>query len=52
MNRKTKFIDAYTWMYGGTKKEAEMVYKTAGKEYIDMIIDGFKENAKQGFYND
>lgn len=52
MNKKAKFINAYAWAYGTTKKEAEKVYKTASKEYIEMIINGFKENAKRGLYND
>lgn len=52
MNRKAKFINAYTMAYGTTKKEAERVYKTVRKEYIDAIINGFKENARRGFYND
>ena len=52
MNRKEKFITAYAWAFGGTKQKAEKVYKTASKEYVEMIINGFKENAKRGFYND
>lgn len=52
MNRKAKFINAYTLAYGATKKEAEKVYKMVSKEYIDAIINGFNENARRVFYND
>lgn len=52
MDRKTEFIIAYVYMYGSTKKAAEKVYKTADKQYISAIIDGFKQDAKIAFYND
>lgn len=52
MNRKAKFINAYAWMYDATKKAAEKVYKTASEEYIDVIIEGFEQNAKSCFYKD
>lgn len=52
MNKKAEFISAYVYMFGGTKKAAGKVYKTADEQYISAIIDGFKQNAKTGFYHD
>ena len=51
MNRKQKFITAYSWLLGFTKREAEETYKTADEEYINVIIDVFERNAKLSFYN-
>ena len=49
---KREFVNAYMWMYGATKKEAEQAYKKVNKEYQEAIRDGFKQNAKQAFIND
>lgn len=53
MATKRDFINAYTWMFGATKKKAETEYKNninSNPEYINMIVDSFKENAKKNFY--
>ena len=52
MSRKAKFITAYVWMFGGTKKAAEKVYKAADEQYINNVIHGFIQNAKACFYQD
>lgn len=49
---KEDFIKAYIWMYGGTKRKAMEVYRTAEESYIDNIIDAFMSNAKKSFCND
>lgn len=53
---KKDFITAYTWMYGSTKKQAEGAYRRAMEiadyGYVNEIIDCFKNNAKNSFYND
>lgn len=49
---KNDFIIAYCWMYGATKKDALKVYRTANKDYITAVVDGYKNNFKKAFYND
>lgn len=49
---KERFITAYKWSYGATRKEALEVYRKATPEYINAIIDGFELNAKKSFYDD
>ena len=50
------FVKAYTWMFGGSKKEAEKVYKeklAAGSgRYISEVINCFKNNARRCAYDD
>lgn len=54
MNKKAKaeFVDAYRYLFGGTKKAAEKVYKTADVHYINACIEAFERNAKVSFYYD
>lgn len=53
---KKDFINAYTWMYGSTKKQAEQTYRRAMEiadySYIREIINCFESNAKKAFYDD
>ena len=53
---KNDFINAYTWMYGSTKKKAEGVFRRAMEiadyGYIKEIIACFESNAKKSFYAD
>lgn len=51
-NNKSEFIDVYIYLFGGTKKAAEKVYKTANKSYISVCIETFEHNAKAAFYHD
>ena len=49
---KKRFIDAYIYCYGGTRKQAENVYKNAGSEYIKAVIASYEIDAKKAFFND
>ena len=55
-NLKIDFVQAYTWMYGSTKRQAESAYRRAMEiadyEYIKEIISCFEDNAKQAFNAD
>ena len=46
------FINAYIALYGGTKDNARRVWRATDKEYHDLIIESFKQNAHKAFYND
>ena len=46
------FINAYIALYGGTKDNARRVWRATDKEYHDLIIESFKQNAHKSFYND
>lgn len=49
---KKRFLFAYSWIFGTTKKEAERVYRTADYGYIKSVIDSFEHNAAITFYED
>ena len=49
---KQRFINAYISLYGGTKKQADKIYKTASNIYINNVIGWFDDQAKLCFYND
>jgi hypothetical protein len=49
---KKRFITAYTWLFGTTKKEAERVYKIAPQSYILGVIESFETNAIRAFFED
>lgn len=49
---KKRFLFAYSWIFGTTKKEAERVYRTADDDYIKSIIHSFEHNAAITFYED
>lgn len=53
---KRDFITAYTWMYGGTKKQAEGAFRRAMEiadyGYVREIIGCFENNAKRSAYVD
>ena len=46
------FVNAYIALYGGTKDNARRVWRATDKEYHDLIIESFKQNAHEAFYND
>lgn len=52
VSKRELFITAYQWLYGGTKKTANEIYKKADEEYIDLIIKCFNEQCKTSFYYD
>lgn len=49
---KKAFVIAYTWMYGGTKKEAKEAYKHSDDDYKSAIIECYECNAQKEFYCD
>ena len=49
---ESHFINAYRALYGGTKDNARRVWRATDKEYHDLIIESFKQNAREAFYND
>lgn len=46
------FYDAYQWMYGVSKTEADKAYMTSSEKHIEAIIDCYKYNCKKAFYED
>ena len=55
-NMEGRFIAAYTWMYGSTKKQAKSTFhramEIADYGYVKEIIDCFENNAKKSAYTD
>lgn len=49
---KQKFIDAYKYSYGSTIKQATEVWKSTSEEYVNAIVDGYKNECKKAFYED
>lgn len=49
---KARFVDAYIYAYGSTKKAAAEVFKTASPAYIAAIIDGLKQDATRAAFED
>lgn len=52
MYSEKEFIEAYCWMYGVSKAEADKAYTTSSKKHIKAIIDCYKSNCKKAFYED
>ena len=46
------FINAYVALYCGTKDSARRIWCSTDKEYHDLIIESFKQNARKAFYED
>ena len=51
---KEEFLTAYMWMFGVSKKQANIVWKEmkTNPDYVDTVIDVWKDNARKEFYND
>lgn len=49
---REKFIKAYCYCYGETKKKAAEVYRKATAEYIQAVIDSYDHDTRKAFYND
>lgn len=49
---KARFIRAYQWLFGTTKKEAARVYREAPETYIRGVIESFENNAICTFFED
>ena len=45
---KKDFIDAYIWLYGGTKKHAAEIYKESAESWIRSVIDCYNGLIEQG----
>ena len=56
MREKHDFVQAYCWIFGCTKRNAETVYKeqkTKGNDaYIQSVIACFESNAARSFATD
>lgn len=46
------FVDAYIWMFGGTKKAAREVYRKADHGYISAVIESYTRHFAFTFYED
>lgn len=49
---KRDFIQAYQWIYGTSKKEAEYVFSISSYEYKLEIVHCYTDNCKKSFYHD
>lgn len=52
MYSEKEFIEAFCWMYGVSKTEADKAYMTSSKKHIEAIIDCYKSNYQKAFYED
>ena len=49
---KRKFIDAYMWMFGETKRKAASAYRETSEEYHAAVIETWLNQCHLAFYND
>lgn len=49
---KSEVISAIQWMFGISKKKAVNLYNFTDAEGHNLIVDGFKSNARKSFYED
>lgn len=49
---KRDFQVAYRWMFAATMKKGAEVYKSAAPEYIAEVVEAYRENFRNAFYND
>lgn len=49
---KSRFITAYIWWCGCTRKDAVKAYKKATPEFVNLIITAFESNAINTFMCD
>ena len=47
-----KFVEAYQWSFGGTKKAAREIFRKADPEYIKGVISAFDKQSFIAFYED
>lgn len=52
MYSEKEFIEAFCWMYGVSKAEADKAYMTSSEKHIEAIINCYKSNYQKTFYND
>ena len=49
---KEKFINAYCYCYGETKRRAKEIYKTASEMYIKEVIKAYEHDIIASMYED
>jgi hypothetical protein len=52
---KKDFLTAYCWMYDSTTTEASAIYREMSMtdpDYINDIVEAFRQNCKSAFYAD
>lgn len=49
---KRDFQLAYRWMFAETLKKSAEIWKNASAEYIDSVVEAYKNNFKNSFYTD
>lgn len=49
---KERFISAYMWMYGCSRKEACRAFSKADTVRRELIVSAFENNSKKSFYED
>lgn len=47
-----KFVAAYCWLFGGTKKAARDIYRKADKDYIAAVLRAYEKQSFIAFYED
>ena len=52
MENKRKFIDAYMWMFGETKRKAESAYRETSEEYHAAVIETWLNQCHLAFDSD
>lgn len=51
-SNQKNFVEAFIWLFGGTKKFAKEIYRKAEKEYIDLIIKTYAKQNRLAFWED
>ena len=49
---KRDFQIAYRWMYAETLSKGAEVWKKASAEYINAIVEAYRNNFRNSFYTD
>ena len=47
-----KFVEAYRWLFGGTKKAAREIYRKADKDFIVAVLRAYEKQSFIAFYED
>ena len=46
------FVEAFVWLWGGTKKNARETYRNADENYKRLIIHCYETQNRLAFWND
>lgn len=49
---KKEFEEAYKWMFAESPTKSAKVYKNASEEYIESVVETYRNNFKKSFYTD